>query len=478
MVKKAEIYNSAERGRRAFLRLSALGAGLSLAGGCGIFTQGRRSGFKPGHCGAINSDGTPLKFGFIGVGGAGREHLRRFTAIGVDILALCDVDQRELYAARDLVSNSSAPPRIYKDFRVMLASNPGLDAVVVSTPDHGHVMQAVHALRTGCNVFLETPLAHTLEELAVLERETKRAKRVLIPADIGGTHKTAHRAHALISSNVLGKISQVHIWSNRPLWPQGGEIPEESDPVPETLDWQLWLAGAKPRPYKQFVYHKFNWRGWNDFGSGTLGDVGCRLIGFPFKVLDLEAPRDVESMYNRGGSAASYPRSTQLRLRCRSRSCKNPVELFWYDGGRLPRAELLTQVRDTLGKVPGTGTLMVGERGSWLVTGVDCDQHYIGLNNAGRMTDFEKHELWSSASPSLPCRGSSEEIFLRAICGADRYDFESSARKALNQTVLIGAIAQRMDGTLQWNQRRERFQNNDAANALLKPHLEAGWEYF
>lgn len=466
------------KNRRDFLKLTAAGVGISLSSGCGTFSRGRKKSSGRRKPEAGTAPPKALRMGFIGVGGSGNKNLQAFSARGIEIVALCDVDTRELYRARDAVSEKHPSIRLYKDFRIMLANAGALDAVVISTPDHAHGMQAVHALRSGCHVFLETPLVHTLKELSVLEQETKEARRIVMPGDCGCQHEEALRAREVLSTGVLGDILQVHIWTNRPVWPQGGDAPSGSDPVPENLDWQLWLSGAKPRPYKRFVYHKFNWRGWTDFGCGALGDIGCRLLGFPFKVLNLDAPHEFTRIYHVGGTELSYPKSTELRISCESGNQKKDVELFWYDGYRMPRIELLSQVKATLGKIPGTGTLIVGERGSWFVSGTECEQHYMGINGAVRMTDLEKHELWSSAPKFLPRTGTPHDLFLRTVRNSKGYDFEVNADKALNQAILGGTISQRLEGTVNWNGRKECFIKNEAANALLAPYIEESWRYY
>ena len=169
MTNGADKYRTSDRNRRAFLKLSALGMGLSLSAGCGSLSLSRKKSSKKRKKSAKTNSRKKQRLGFIGVGGIGRRHLQKFSALGVDIVALCDVDERELYAARDMVSTKHPSTRLYKDYRVMLQNTQALDAVVISTPDHGHGMQAVHSLRAGCHVFLETPLTHTLEELVDLQ---------------------------------------------------------------------------------------------------------------------------------------------------------------------------------------------------------------------------------------------------------------------------------------------------------------------
>jgi hypothetical protein len=248
--------------------------------------------------------------------------------------------------------------------------------------------------------------------------------------------------------------------------------------LPTALAWDLWLAGTRPRSFKRFAYHRFNWRGWVDFGSGALGDIGSQLLSFPYDALALDAPERIERLHAVAGSAASYPQSSEVRFVCRSALLKNRVEIFWYDGTRLPHAGVLQQVQATLGRIPGTGVLLMGAKGSWLSTGSDCSQHYIGLNGSARMTDLEKHDLWVSAPKYLPRTGSREDYFLQAVRSGEEYDFNQSAQAALTKAILTGALAQRMGGALNWRDRKGRFSDNDAANRLLAPNLQPGWEYF
>ncbi len=460
--------------RRTFLKLSLMGAALSASSGCASLRRSKGTASQTDR----DPSAQPLRLAFIGVGGIGRNHLNFFTQAGVQIAALCDVDEHELQSAREMIALKFPGVRCFQDFRVMFESVENLDGAVIATPDHGHGMQAVWALRAGCHLYLETPVVHTLDELTLLAQEARRAGRMVACGELNTAHETALRACEALRTGVTGPIAQVHLWTSRPVWQQGMELPSGSDPVPATLAWDLWLAGAAPRPYKRFAYHKFNWRGWTAFGSGALGDIGPQLLSFPFKALGLSAPERVERLHADGGSAVSYPRSSAVRLLCHSAFQKNRVELFWYDGGRLPPSELLQQTRATLGRVPGTGVLLTGERGSWLLSGSDCTQHFLGLNGSPRMTDFEKHDLWSTAPQILPRTGSAPERFLQALRSGTKVDFKISAEAALHTAVLTGAIAQRLGEPLEWNDRKGRFNKNEPANQLLRPDLQPGWEFF
>jgi len=451
-----------------------MGAGLVASGGCSVSITPWLSGQKK----RTGLSDRPLRLAMIGVGGAGRSHFEYLCKSGERVVALCDVDSQELSNAREMTSVKFPDVQSFQDFRVMFDNVRNLDAVVIATPDHGHGMQAVRALREGCHVYLETPLTHTLAELHVLEYEAGKAERLVLSGDLQCTHKMALRAFEALESGVTGEIRQVHLWTNRPVWPQGASMPVGSDPVPETLAWDLWLAGARPRSFKRFVYHKFNWRGWSDFGAGALGDIGCQMLSFPFKALALQAPLSVERIFADGGSPAAYPKASELKFICKSERQKANVELFWYDGNRMPNSDIVKQVQATLGRVPGTGVLLVGERGSWFVSGSGCKQHYIGLNGASRMTDFEKHDLWLSSKKVVARYENYHQLFLGAVRSGKAYDFNKTAGIALHKAVLSGAIAQRVGGKLEWENRKWRFADAGGANEMLAPSLQPGWKYF
>lgn len=375
--------------RRNFLKLSLIGATTAVTDGCtnlsrtkpvppplpaaaptsatGELAPSSLPASAPTSSAGVLAPRRPPspRLALLGTGGSATALLRYFSESGAQIAAICDVDERELHAARDLLAPRFPSLQLFQDYRVMLNTPGQLDGVVIATPDHGHALQALCALRAGCHLYLETPVTHTLAELAALTAEARRARRHVFCGELHTGCDPALRAQAALATGVIGKISQVHAWSSGPIWPQGGEPPIGSDPVPSGLAWDLWLAGAQPRPYKRFVYHKFNWRGWCDFGGGALGDAGCQLLSFPYTVLGLSAPESVTRLTAQGGTAASYPKSSTLRWTCKSAAQRNQVELFWYDGGEMPAADLLAPATATLGRSPATGVLLVGEHGTW-----------------------------------------------------------------------------------------------------------------
>ena len=291
--------------RRGFLRSAGAAAAAAAAGGC-------RSGRAARQTKAAS--GGRLRVAVIGAAGRGEANLATALDAGENIVALCDVDETALLAARDKVALVNPSVRLYRDFRVLFDSEKGLDAAVISTPDHGHGIQAAWALRRGCHVYLETPAARTLAELAALRELARRCGAVVQVGDACCATEEYRRAVEALSSGLLGRVAEVHVWTNRPVWPQGLRRPEGGDPVPDWLDWDLWLGGAPLRPFKSKVYHRFNWRAWHDFGTGALGDAGTQALGLAFRALELAAPVRAESASIEARAEEAYPLSSMVRF--------------------------------------------------------------------------------------------------------------------------------------------------------------------
>ena len=237
-----------ELSRRAFLRTAAGGCAMA-SGGCLGFARG----------GARRKDAAErLKVAVIGVGGCGQANVQAVCGAGEELVALCDVDESVLLAGREQVARQYPAVRLYKDFRVLLDAEKGVDAVFIATPDHGHAVQAAWAMARGCHVYIEPPLARTLREVRVL-REQARQHNVTVQLGNQGSAKAEfRRALEVLTAGVIGEVGEIHVWTNRPVWPQGINRPDGCDPVPAGLDWDLWLGGAPARPFKNKVYHRFN----------------------------------------------------------------------------------------------------------------------------------------------------------------------------------------------------------------------------
>jgi predicted dehydrogenase len=249
----------------------------------------------------------------VGVGGVGYGQLKACEQAGFQIVALCDVDQ--VYAKRAFDRWPQA--RRYRDFRDMLqAEGSRIDAVHCGTPDHTHAVVTLAALRQKKHVCCVKPLTHTIQECRLVLNTARQAGVATQVTAQPNTSESACRTCELIWAGAIGAVREVHVWSNRPIWPQGMDRPAGEDPVPKTLDWDLWIGPAPMRPFKNVwpneslelkqvskspkgVYHPFNFRGWWDFGSGALGDMGCHHLNTPFRALKLKHPTGISASSTR-----------------------------------------------------------------------------------------------------------------------------------------------------------------------------------
>ena len=453
--------------RRDFLMAAGLCAGAVWSGGCSSLRQAGLARRK--------RSGDRLNVAVIGVGGRGQANWKAVCEADERIVALCDVDETCLLAGREKVAQANPGVRLYKDFRVMFEMESDLDAVFISTPDHGHAVQASWAMDNGCHVYIEPPLARTLGELRFLREKAEACGVILRLGDQGSAMPEFRRAVQILQTGLIGEVTQVHAWTGRPVWPQGCKRPAGSDPVPVTLDWDLWLGGAPLRPFKDKVYHRYNWRGWHDFGTGALGDAGCHLLGLPFRALELGVPLSVEALDVTERVAETYPKASHLRYVFGARSRHQPaVTIDWYDGNWKPKTDVMSQVTAAFGQLPGSGCLLVGARGVWLVADDSGKRHYVALQGENRVVDFEKHPSCASAAV-LPEGPGLQREFLAAVRGNDRHIAEKACVFPMMESVLAGCVAQRVRGPLAWNSRKCRFKNNAEADQVMASEPRSGW---
>ncbi len=224
----------------------------------------------------------------IGVGGKGDSDTNGAADRGGNIVALCDVDKNTL----DGKGQKFPAARKYQDYRKLFDEmGKDIDAVTVSTPDHNHGPAAIRAMKMGKHCFCQKPLVQTVEEARIMRRLATEKKLATQMGNQGSAEAGLRRAVEVIQAGVIGKPLELHVWTNRPVWPQGLNRPQGSDPVPANLDWDCWLGPAQKRPFKKDVYHTFKWRGWYDFGTGALGDMACHTVNMPFRALKLGTRR-------------------------------------------------------------------------------------------------------------------------------------------------------------------------------------------
>jgi predicted dehydrogenase len=333
--------------RREFLGLAGGAAAAAALASCHL--AGRRSSWRAPKTG-------PLALGVIGVGGRGWDNLHA-VAPGETIAALCDVDATHLAAAAALFPQAAR----FRDYREMIAELE-LDAVVISTPDHTHAPATLAALRAGLDVYCEKPLTHTIAEAREVAAEAALRGAVTQMGTQIHAGDNYRRVVEAIRAGLIGEVREAHCWVGK-AW-GGGERPADEPPVPDTLDWNLWLGTAPPRPYHS-VYHPAGWRSFWDFGTGTLGDMGCHHLDLPFWALELRRP---EAASAQGPPPHAETAPTELRARweftarrARDGSFLPAVTLWWHDGGLRP-----PQFAQGLLPEWGDGTLFVGSEGMLL----------------------------------------------------------------------------------------------------------------
>ncbi len=310
--------------RQALGRLGAIGAGaLGLA--------------RPAVAARARAPQEKLNLAIVGCGGQGLENLRKVA--GENIVALCDVDDRRAAEAFQLHPKA----RRFRDYRKMLdALGRQIDAVVVSTPDHMHAPVSLAAMERGKHVYCEKPLTWAIGEARQM---AKLARDKGLATQMGTQGMARDRSRAgieVIRSGVLGKVTELHVWTDRPggRWPQGIDRPRGKPGVPGGLDWGLWLGVAPGRPYNP-AYCPFVWRGWKDFGTGAVGDMGIHNAAMPFAALRLGAPAAAEVIQAAELKAETFPAWSTLKVEFAARDGRGPVTLYWYDGGKKPPAGLI-----------------------------------------------------------------------------------------------------------------------------------------
>ncbi len=332
----------------------------------------------------------------IGVGGRGGGIVRELNATGkVKFVALCDVDDRRAEASYKAHSKASR----YKDFRRILDNLINeIDAFTVGTPDHTHAVIALPFMRAKKHAYVEKPLTHNIYEARLLTEVAREQGIVTQMGNQGSSSDGIREAQEWIEAGAIGQVERVDCWTNRPVWPQGLRNINEGEPVPEGLDWDLWLGPARERPYHS-AYLPFKWRGWWDFGTGGLGDMGCHIMETPFRTLKLGYPYEAEASCTTVWAGdfieANYdkacPPSSIVRLKFRTEQ-QGEIALNWYDGGIMP--DLPDELKDNemIGDWNG-GSLFYGTKGM-LVT--DC------YSRNPRLLPSEKMNDWKKPDPTIP----------------------------------------------------------------------------
>ena len=469
----------ADFSRRTFLKGTALTAGAAAMGGC-LSTRKVARFRKPGEM---------LRLGVIGAGGQGVTNWTQMLECGnVRVVAMCDTDATMLENAKGWYREKGlkADFNTYADYRKLLESERELDAVLVATPDHTHAPAAIQAMKRGCHAYVEKPLVRTIWEARYFEEVAKEYGVITQMGNHGSARDGTRRGIEILRSGLLGNVTEVHVWTNRPEispgnkwgWKQPLKRPEGSDPIPPELSWDLWLGTSPARPFKKGVYHRIMWRAFYDFGTGAFGDMACHTMNLAFRGLDLGEVTAGEAVEISERFDDTYPLYSKVRLTYAARGKKPPVDLYWYDGYRKPSAEIMPQVIATLGQVPTTGCFIMGDKGVMVNTDDYGEHSYIALKGEDKMKSITKHEACEAIPITLPRAKDQNQRreFVEACFGQTRASSDIDHSVPLVESMLVGCLAQRIPGKIKWNASK-CISDNAQANALIKPYIRAGWEY-
>jgi predicted dehydrogenase len=432
--------------RQVSRRVFIMGTAATAAGCTTTARKSRLAAARP------TSPNEKLNIAGIGVGGRGFNVLE--SCASHNIVALCDVDWKKAGRAFERFPNAKR----YKDFRVMLEKQKDIDAVAVATPDHTHAFASMAAIQLGKHVYCEKPLTHSVHESRVLAEAAREAKVATQMGNAGQASEGARLMCDYIWSGAIGPVREVHAWTNRPIWPQQIGRPDEVHPVREHLDWDLWLGPAPERPFNR-IYHPFRWRGWWDFGTGALGDIGCHVFHPIFRALKLEHPTSVEatSTYKGNVNEETFPLASMVHYQFPARGDMPPLKLSWYDGGLKPRRpDELEPGRD----LDEGGTLYLGD------DGVMLGYHLLPDS---RRRDYGRPPEMIPRSP-----GHFEEWF-EACKGGEPAGANFDMAGLVTEVVLLGNIALRTPKKLEWDPDNLQITNMPDANQHLRREYRQGW---
>lgn len=480
---------------RRFFFFGSLLTAVVPSGGFGSVASLRRLGYR--------SPNERLNIAAIGAGGRGAGNIRACTT--ENIVALADPDARN--AAETFKQYPSASK--YTDFRRMLdKEHRSIDAVIVSTPDHTHACASLWAMQLGKHVYCEKPLTRTVYEA---RRLTEAASRYGVATQMGNqgySNEGTRLAAEIIWSGEIGDVTEVHAWTNRPSWPQGFDKVPPPTPIPDTLDWDVWLGPAQFRPYSSGgegydnrgygFYLPFNWRGFLDFGTGSLGDMACHILGAAHMALRLDAPTSVEVLEAVGRNSLTFPKSSKLKFVFPQRGSMPPVTLYWYDARRdepmrpvgLPENEILIgpgveklleecgvgtglklqpAVKPWVTEKPlsqANGAVFIGTKG---ILTTDTYGASVRILPASRMENYRLPPRFMSRSPGH------HRDWIRACKGGEPACSNFSVSGPFTEWVVLGCVALRFEEKLEWDAAKMQVTNVKAANEYIRPKFRKGW---
>ncbi len=460
--------------RRRFIQETAVaGLGFWAAGGVALAADGK----------AANDQ---VQIACVGVGGKGESDLNGAAKSG-KIVAICDIDDNTL----DKRASQYPEAQKFNDYREMLDKlGDKIDAVTVSTPDHTHAPASLMAMKKGKAVYCQKPLTHTVAEAREMRETAAKMKVATQMGNQGSAENGLREAVEIIQSGAIGPVKEVHVWTNRPIWPQGPDAILKVDQAreaaiaalhgksftftapkpPKNVHWDLWLGVAPERPYAG-IYHPFSWRGWLDFGTGAIGDMACHTANMAFRALKLDLPTSVTAEAG-DVNPETYPTYAKITFDFPAREDLPAVKLYWYEGVKnrklvLPPDSLIKGLN-----VPDSGSLLVGEKGM-LYSPNDYGAAY-------QLLPQDKFQGYQKPGPELPRNGKGDDgmkaEWVAAIRGGPAAYSNFDVASRLTESMLLGDVAIRVTGKkLEYDGVKGKITNNDEADKLLRTDYRTGW---
>ncbi len=402
----------------------------------------------------------------IGIGGKGRSDVQGSANSGGTIVALCDVDEKQAADARKAFPNAV----YYRDFREMLEKeDKNIDAVTVSTPDHMHFHASLRAIRMGKHVYTQKPLTHSLWEARTLAEEAKTAGVMTQMGNQAHAGEPIRRAVELVRAGLIGKVSEVHCWTDRPIWPQGMKSRPGPKPAPMHVDWEQWLGPVPSRDYGE-GYLPFVWRGWWDFGTGALGDMGCHIMDMPYWALELKYPTAVEAEQD-GGTEVAGPLSSKVTLTFPAGPYSHELKFCWYDGNggnaRMPEPEVLEGTGFDAKSARKFDLIMIGDKGKFL------------FNRGSTKFKTTPDDLLDAVedTPRSIARVKDEDVeWIQSIRTGVPALSNFAHSGPFTETVLLGNLAVRLGKRIEWDGPNLRATNAPEAAPLIRRPYRKGWE--
>jgi predicted dehydrogenase len=416
-----------------------------------------------------------LNIACIGLGNQMRGHIKEIATLEHNIVALCDVDANQTEATRKANGDLLTRATVYKDYRQLLEREKSVDAVAIATPDHWHASICTSAIRAGKHVFCEKPLTHTVGEARQVGTLAKKSKVVTQTGNQGSASSNFRRSIELVQAGVLGAVGEIHVWHPPHGWPSGVDRPAGVDPVPEGLDWDFWIGPAPMRPYKNGQYHPVAWRGWYDFGGGSLADFCCHAFSMPVRALNLDYPNRIEISGVPLGKE-SFPRSCKVHFSFPARAGRGPVSIYFYSGGERPSPKVTAAMAETHDRVPGTGCLLVGERGT-LSAGLWNNECFLNMNGEREFRPASDHDAAKGIPRSLPRAPQDRHLleWIDACKGGPKTFSPFEIGGHITEIGAAGLIALRLGRDLNWDGPAMRAVGVPEAAPLVKPQHRGEW---